>query len=90
MTTTIHISDDLLERIDQRARALGTSRNRVIVDAIETSLGPTGTWPPELVRMLEAPVTRRSGDELEKSLAVVRSRRVNRRPRAAAPTWRSA
>jgi predicted transcriptional regulator len=80
VTTTIHISNDLLERIDQRARAMGTSRNRVIVAAIETSLGSTGTWPPELVRMLAAPVDRKSGDEVEKSLAVVRSRRVNRKP----------
>jgi len=79
VTTTIHISDDLLERIDQRARALGTSRNRLIVEAIETSLGSKGTWPPELVRMLSAPVDRRSADEVEKSLSVVRSRRINRK-----------
>lgn len=79
MATTIHISDELLSRLDQRARALGTSRNRVILEAIEASLGSNGTWPPELERMLSTPLDPQTADDLEASLEVVRSRRVNRR-----------
>jgi predicted transcriptional regulator len=64
VTTTIHISGELLKRLDQRARALGISRNRVILEAIEASLGSNETWPPELKRMLATPI---DSDEFEKS-----------------------
>jgi predicted transcriptional regulator len=79
MTTTIHVPVEILKRLDQRARALGTSRNRVILDAIEASLGSNGTWPPELARMLATPLDQGAARELEASLEVVRARRVNRK-----------
>lgn len=79
MATTIHIPSDVLKRVDRRARALGMSRNRVILDAIEVTLGSKGTWPPELVRMLAEPLDERAAGELETSLAAVRARRRNRR-----------
>ncbi len=37
-TTTIHISDDLLGRIDEIVQKKGISRNRYIVQACEKSL----------------------------------------------------
>jgi metal-responsive CopG/Arc/MetJ family transcriptional regulator len=33
--TTIHIPDPLLERVDARAKTLGISRNRLILEALE-------------------------------------------------------
>ena len=81
MATTVHLSERLLERVDARAKALGVSRNRVIVEALERTLDARQDWPPELVRMLEAPLDRATTDVLEESLTRVRSRRRNgRRP----------
>ncbi len=82
MPTTIHVPPHLLERVDTRARALGVSRNRFIVEALEQRLGTRNVWPAELVSMLEHPVSARAADELERSMAVVRRQRENRRKRA--------
>ncbi len=79
MPTTVHIPPPLLARVDARAMALGVSRNRLITAAIEASLGPTADWAPELVRMMKEPLDQQAADALDESLAVVRSRRVNRR-----------
>lgn len=77
--TTIHIPTALLELVDLRARALGVSRNRVILDAIEASLAPRKAWSPELLAMLVEPLDKRTGDLLEDSLRVVRKSRLSRR-----------
>jgi metal-responsive CopG/Arc/MetJ family transcriptional regulator len=79
MATTIHIPDPLLERVDTRAKALGISRNRLIIEALEEKVGARDEWAPELVQMLGAPVSSTAGKELEESLAVVRSRRSSRK-----------
>lgn len=79
MTTTVHLPERLLERVDARAKALGVSRNRVIVDALERTLGSKHAWPPELVRMLEAPLDRTTVDVLEGTLSHMRARRRSRR-----------
>jgi hypothetical protein len=47
MATTVHIPPPLLDALDKRAEALGVSRNRLIVTAIERELrGGGGGWPP--------------------------------------------
>jgi metal-responsive CopG/Arc/MetJ family transcriptional regulator len=77
--TTIHIPGPLLERVDTRAKTLGISRNRLIVQALEEKVGSRDAWSPELVQMLTAPVSSATGEELEDSLSVVRSRRSSRK-----------
>jgi hypothetical protein len=77
--TTVHVPADLLERVDTRAKALGVSRNRFIVKALEESLGVRDAWPAELVRMLKRPIAARASSDLEDSLTVVRRRRASRR-----------
>jgi predicted transcriptional regulator len=79
MPTTIHIPDPLLERVDTRAKALGISRNRLILEALEEKVGARDEWAPELVQMLAEPVSPAAGKELEGSLAVVRRRRLSRK-----------
>jgi predicted transcriptional regulator len=79
MPTTIHIPGALLERVDTRAKTLGISRNRLIVEALEEKVGARDEWAPELVAMLADPVSSATGKELEESLAVVRSRRSPRK-----------
>jgi predicted transcriptional regulator len=54
MPTTVHIPPELLERLDQKAREQGMSRNRLIVQAVEESLrSPTG-WPPGFFERVKA------------------------------------
>ncbi len=79
MPTTIHIPDPLLERVDTRAKALGISRNRLILEALEEKVGARDEWAPELVRMLAEPVSSAAGKELLDTLAVVRRRRSSRK-----------
>lgn len=46
MATSVHISKPLLDVVDRRAKALGISRNRLIVRALERELASTDEWSP--------------------------------------------
>ena len=52
MPTTVHIPDALLKSVDRRARALGVSRNRLIVRALEQAVGERSAWTPEFLEQL--------------------------------------
>jgi predicted transcriptional regulator len=54
MPTTVHIPDALLEALDRRAKELGTSRNRLIVEAVERSLRHGSEWPAGFIERLKA------------------------------------
>jgi metal-responsive CopG/Arc/MetJ family transcriptional regulator len=79
MATTIHIPVDLLERLDTRAKVLGQSRNRVILDALRSVLVSRQTWSPELVRMLEEPLDESSAELLDETMAAAIKRRTSRK-----------
>ena len=79
MATTVHIPRTLLEKVDARAKTLGVSRNRLIVDTLESSLVPNATWPPELTQLLEQPLAPETAQLLDESLATVAARRQSRR-----------
>jgi predicted transcriptional regulator len=45
-STTVHIPDDMLARIDAIARRRGTSRNRVVLASLEAEIiRDAGEWP---------------------------------------------
>jgi hypothetical protein len=46
VATTVHIPKLVLERVDERAKALNLSRNRFIVQALERALAEQATWSP--------------------------------------------
>jgi hypothetical protein len=46
VATTVHIPKPVLERVDERAKALNLSRNRFIVEALERALAEQATWSP--------------------------------------------
>jgi hypothetical protein len=52
MPTTVHIPDALLKSVDRRARALGVSRNRLIVRTLEQAVSEATTWPPDFLERL--------------------------------------
>lgn len=81
MPTTVHIPDALLKSVDRRARALGISRNRLIVRALEQAVSERSTWTPDFLERL-----RRVDDEdtvaaVDELLAAVTQARRSKPPR---------
>jgi hypothetical protein len=52
MPTTVHIPSLLLERLDQRARAEGISRNKLIVRTLRQAIDQDDSWSPEFISAL--------------------------------------
>lgn len=75
MPTTVHIPDPLLKSVDRRAKALGISRNRLVVRALEQAVSVPVDWSPEFLQRLRTvdPETSTAVDEL--LTAVTRARR---------------
>lgn len=47
-STTVHIPDETLKRLDAIARRRGLSRNRVVLAALESEIArDSGEWPSE-------------------------------------------
>jgi predicted transcriptional regulator len=52
MPTTVHVPPALLRSVDRRAKALGLSRNRLIVRALEQVVRDRSAWAPEFLQKL--------------------------------------
>jgi predicted transcriptional regulator len=52
MPTTVHIPPALLRSVDRRAKALGLSRNRLIIRALERAVTERAEWAPEFLERL--------------------------------------
>jgi hypothetical protein len=52
MPTTVHIPVALLKSVDRRAKALGMSRNRLIIRALERAVTERADWEPEFLERL--------------------------------------
>ena len=52
MATTVHIPARVLAAAQRRAKALGISRNRLIVQALERELERPSTWSPGFLETL--------------------------------------
>lgn len=52
MPTTVHIPDARLKSVDRRAKALGLSRNRLIVRTLEKAVSERSTWAPDFLARL--------------------------------------
>jgi metal-responsive CopG/Arc/MetJ family transcriptional regulator len=80
MATSIHIPKPLLEAVDRRAQALGISRNRLIVKALERELAEGESWSEGFFDRLST-VDPATADAVDEMLANVWSRRHSRAPR---------
>lgn len=80
MPTTVHVPPALLKSVDRRAKALGLSRNRLIVRAIERVVSDRSGWAPEFLDRLRQvdPMVVEAVDQL--AAEVTSSRRSKRRP----------
>jgi len=80
MPTTVHIPPALLKSVDRRARALGVSRNRLIIRALEEAVSQRTRWTTEfLARLREVDAdTSAAVDDL---LSAVKNARRSKAPR---------
>lgn len=79
MPTTVHVPPALLRSVDRKARALGLSRNRLIVRALERAVSDRSEWDPEFLQQLRQvdPAVTADVDDLVRA---VRSRRRSKAP----------
>ena len=79
MPTTVHIPPGLLKSVDRRARALGVSRNRLIVRALERAVSERSEWSPEFLDRLRG-VDRETADAVDQLLGDVLEARRSKLP----------
>ena len=80
MPTTVHVPPALLKSVDRRAKALGVSRNRLIVRALERAINDRSDWAPEFLHKLRNadPIVGKTVDRLVAE--VTAARRSKRSP----------
>ena len=80
MPTTVHIPDPLLKSVDRRAKALGISRNRLVVRALEQAVSVRSGWAPEFLQRLRH-VDHGTSSAVDELLVAVKQARRSREPR---------
>ncbi len=80
MPTTVHIPDPLLKSVDRRAKALGISRNRLVVRALEEAVSVRSGWAPEFLQRLRD-VDRDTSAAVDELLITVAQARRSKEPR---------
>ena len=80
MPTTVHIPDPLLKSVDRRAKALGISRNRLVVRALEQAVSMRSSWAPEFLERLRN-VDQETSAGVDELLAAVKQARRSKEPR---------
>lgn len=80
MPTSVHLPKSLLAALDQRAKYLRISRNRLIVQALERELQAADEWSPGFFERLEQTdaATKAAVDEM---LEVITKNRRSKEPR---------
>jgi len=79
-STTVHIPDELLARVDRLAQRRGISRNRLVIAALTDELArDAGEWPDDFFQPPRTPDALRLLDEATSELeAAIMSSRRNR------------
>ena len=80
MPTTVHIPDALLKSVDRRAKALGISRNRLIIRALEQAARERPGWAPEFLERLRN-VDHETSAAVDELLVAVKDARRSKEPR---------
>ncbi len=79
MPTTVHIPEPLLKSVDRRAKALGISRNRLVVRALEQAVSVRLGWAPEFLQRLRH-VDRETMAAVDALLTTVKRARRSKEP----------
>ncbi len=81
-STTVHIPDPLLSKIDQTVKEKGISRNRFIVQACEKALqNDAGRWPEDFfetnLSKENLRLLRKGASEMEAAIIKMRKNRMD-------------
>ena len=79
MPTSVHIPPNLLKQADKRAKALGISRNKLIIRALERELSPQSGWPEGFFEHFQ-PLDSETAKLFDASMEVVRKSRRSKGP----------
>jgi hypothetical protein len=79
MPTSVHIPAPLLKAADKRAKALGISRNRLIVQALKNELSEPRGWLPGFFEQL-ANVDEETVQAVKEMMTVIRKNRRSKPP----------
>jgi metal-responsive CopG/Arc/MetJ family transcriptional regulator len=79
MATTVHIPDDLLRVVDERARMHRISRSRFVVRALERAIEEETSWSDEFLETL-SDIDDELRDAVDELLAEVAARRGSKDP----------
>ena len=81
MATTVHLPGELLEAVDERAKALGMNRNRYIIRALRKALDEETTWSNGFLSMLEAAAgDEQSHRDVDDMVEAISAGRTKKRP----------
>jgi predicted transcriptional regulator len=75
VATTVHIPDELLAKVDERAKAMKMARNRYIVEALRKALSEQSEWSPAFLEKLDELEPIDGMDELEAAILANRTRK---------------
>jgi predicted transcriptional regulator len=76
MPTTVHIPEDLLQKVDERAKVLKITRNRYVVEALRRALAEQSSWSPAFLAELEGLEPLSGTDELLRAVRAARTRKA--------------
>jgi len=79
MATTFHIPQDLLDVIDERAKARKLSRNRFVVLTLSQAIDNENAWSPQFLEALED-VDETVAEEVDSMLEEILSHRSSKKP----------
>ena len=79
MPTSVHIPKPLLAAVDRKARSLKISRNRLIVQTLESEVARGSAWSPGFFSRLESPEAGVE-DAAEEMLKAIQGRRHSKKP----------
>jgi hypothetical protein len=79
MVTSVHIPKPLLDAVDRKARALGLSRNRLVVRALEREVEAGLDWSPGFFDRL-TPVDKATASAVDDMLTAIRASRRSKAP----------
>ncbi len=80
VTTTIHLSDSLLDAIDREAKAKGMSRNRLIVLSIEKYVREELSWSAALLADLKRPLPKADVEAIDEIMRDIQQARRSKGP----------
>ena len=81
MATSVHLPKQLLAAADRKARALGISRNQLVVRALERELSGAADWSPGFFERLSQ-TDKEAAEAVDDLLRAVHAARRSKAPRS--------